>query len=190
VRYRLARDRYAPQRPALRAPRIPRRQGSGLARGRASRLVYASRPVAGARCDIRAHWPSRRSWLPLRATSRSPSSAPTRPFVGVTCSPTIRLCGPHRTDRASYTTHLKPRGHKPGVPMIAKAEAWHGQRAMIRRCSGSLRPRWQLVVADAVGRDGRHAAGVPSGSRRRRSSVERLSTEQEAAGSNPSGRVG
>jgi hypothetical protein len=33
-----------------------------------------------------------------------------------------RLCGPPRADRASYTTHLNPRGHKPRVPMIAFAD--------------------------------------------------------------------
>jgi hypothetical protein len=37
------------------------------------------------------------------------------------CSPTIGLCGPRRTDRAGCTTHLNPRGHKPRVPMIALA---------------------------------------------------------------------
>jgi len=30
-----------------------------------------------------------------------------------------RLCDPPRADRASYTTLLDPRGHKPRVPMIA-----------------------------------------------------------------------
>jgi Beta-lactamase len=33
-----------------------------------------------------------------------------------------RLCGPLRADRASYTRHLHPRGHKPIVPMIALAD--------------------------------------------------------------------
>ena len=34
----------------------------------------------------------------------------------------IRLCGHRRADRASYTTHLNPRAHKPPVPMIALTE--------------------------------------------------------------------
>jgi hypothetical protein len=34
------------------------------------------------------------------------------------CSPTIGLCGPPRPDRASYTGHFQPRGHKPRVPVI------------------------------------------------------------------------
>jgi hypothetical protein len=35
-----------------------------------------------------------------------------------------RLCGPPRADRAGYTTHLNPRGHKPRVPMIFLAREW------------------------------------------------------------------
>jgi hypothetical protein len=53
---------------------------------------------------------------------------------------------------------------------VAKAEAWHGQRTMIKAIVGDAADRCiavATVVADAVGRDRRHAAGVPSGSRRR-----------------------
>ena len=83
------------------------------------------------------------------ATSRSPSSAPTRPFGGVACPPTIRLCGPDRTDRASYATHLNPRRHKPGVPMIALAD-----QDLVVLCRGSRLCRGACAIA---GREGRAA---------------------------------
>ena len=96
-------------------------------------------PWAGAPGHVGCQWPSvspqvRPSVLPTGGHVFSPLVAMSSPhdLVGdkrpssrsyaYSCSPTIRLCGPPCTDRASYTTHLNPRGHKPRVPMIAFAD--------------------------------------------------------------------